>query len=954
MVQLKKYGKPILTLLAVALLLGLMVSPALVESQSINDVYLEITGPETVKAGEEFTVTIKFEARDYGWLIADPPILIAPDGINVTGVIYSSEGYCPYGAHYEPLSGEACFVDGETILLSSWMFGKSIIMWDPGDTITWEYTGFVAESAGNYDFSLKVSGGFHHWFNNSVYISPEDPLVLIHTVEVIKEETLSNTIVLIPGIMGTEFFREENGSRIDVWLPRVSSPREDTRRLQLTKDGEPINELILGNPLSQYYSTMYNELNKAGYDVHYFGYDWRMDNDDSAQKLKEFIDGLETDRVNIVAHSMGGLVAARYIGNGNENKVDKLITLGTPYLGAPKTLYTFERGGVGSFITNLIVNNAIAEIAKDMKSVYQLLPSSNYFSYNKTYYLELIYNDGWFKNTKEALTTHIQTEVEITKRNWFNLNLYNNSKLFHNQLSILDILDSVDSYLFVGDQIGTIGKVTYEYKKEGDEYAFNKLRNVDEDSVSGDGTVPVISANIGGRVNKDRIYYIRKDHTDLMKDKNVITQILNILKNQPDQLAANIRRTLGQRKRMILKFDSPVVDIHVFDPQGNHLGPVSDIEYEEEIPFGSYYLLDDTKIVFLDLDIYDVSLVGTGEGEMTFKIQVIDTEDEIETTVRFDNIPITSTTVIETNTYLIEGILLLIDIDGDGITDFTVSPSVILDKYQSNDDTPPVLSYVTNGTEGENGWYTSEVELFIEAEDDSSGVNRIEYTFNMFDVLHYEEPLMLSDEGIYQLYAVAIDNNQNNADALFTEVRIDKEPPVITLGSTVSATVGSTIEYSVEDNLSGVRSVTITLNGHHVQGVDYVVIEQPGDNMLEITAVDHAGNITVKSVAFYAYIPANITVNPPQIKATGKDRKIDLFVTLPNCYELSNINTDSIILNEFYEPVRCEVYSDMAVFQFSLPGSFFLTNTDYVPLMLKGEMKDGLVWKGDTRVIVVK
>lgn len=50
------------------------------------------------------------------------------------------------------------------------------------------------------------------------------------------------------------------------------------------------------------------------------------------------------EKVNIVAHSMGGLVARGYIQNGNDNKVNKLIMLGTPNRG----VYNFIDIGCGS------------------------------------------------------------------------------------------------------------------------------------------------------------------------------------------------------------------------------------------------------------------------------------------------------------------------------------------------------------------------------------------------------------------------------------------------------------------------------------------------------------------------------------------------------------------------------------------------------------------------------
>jgi pimeloyl-ACP methyl ester carboxylesterase len=72
-----------------------------------------------------------------------------------------------------------------------------------------------------------------------------------------------------------------------------------------------------------------------------FYYDWRQSNADAAAALKEYVRCIQdfypgTD-VDIVAHSQGGLVARRYVlDNPTSHHVKKMITVGTPWLGAPR------------------------------------------------------------------------------------------------------------------------------------------------------------------------------------------------------------------------------------------------------------------------------------------------------------------------------------------------------------------------------------------------------------------------------------------------------------------------------------------------------------------------------------------------------------------------------------------------------------------------------------------
>ena len=87
-----------------------------------------------------------------------------------------------------------------------------------------------------------------------------------------------------------------------------------------------------------------------GQDLFIAHYDWRQSNDESANEyLKPVIDQAKqisgADKVDIIAHSMGGLVARSYIqGPSYDNDVDQLITLGTPHLGAADAYVAWEGG----------------------------------------------------------------------------------------------------------------------------------------------------------------------------------------------------------------------------------------------------------------------------------------------------------------------------------------------------------------------------------------------------------------------------------------------------------------------------------------------------------------------------------------------------------------------------------------------------------------------------------
>ncbi len=129
--------------------------------------------------------------------------------------------------------------------------------------------------------------------------------------------------------------------------------------------------------------------NQKNYYVFY--YDWRQDNVITAKQFADFIDQIRIDygspdlKVDVVAHSMGGLITRYYIRYGGQDvisdndfdkkidmygadRVRRVILLGTPSLGSIKTLYRFITGVEIGF------KSIGTETLATMPSLYQLFP----------------------------------------------------------------------------------------------------------------------------------------------------------------------------------------------------------------------------------------------------------------------------------------------------------------------------------------------------------------------------------------------------------------------------------------------------------------------------------------------------------------------------------------------------------------------------------------------------
>jgi pimeloyl-ACP methyl ester carboxylesterase len=112
-------------------------------------------------------------------------------------------------------------------------------------------------------------------------------------------------------------------------------------------------------------------------------YDWRLSNRYNAQRLASTIErelGAWRDghperadaKIVFVCHSMGGLIARWYIERcGGAEVTRKMITIGTPYRGAARSVIDLVQGvrrGVGPLRLDL------TDFARSMPSSYQLLP----------------------------------------------------------------------------------------------------------------------------------------------------------------------------------------------------------------------------------------------------------------------------------------------------------------------------------------------------------------------------------------------------------------------------------------------------------------------------------------------------------------------------------------------------------------------------------------------------
>ncbi|MBP1904775.1 hypothetical protein J2Z32_001399 [Paenibacillus turicensis] len=590
-------------------------------------------------------------------------------------------------------------------------------------------------------------------------------------------KVFKHRVVLIPGIMASEIYA---GSE-KVWIPDWNF-KENIEKLQMTKEGKEIIQLKAGSPDPKYYKTLHDYLNQQFHVVD-FGYDWRFGAKVNAGLLKNKINQIKTDspdsKIFVVAHSMGGIIATEYINLGYGKNIDKLVTIGTPYLGAPKASYIFETGHPsGNFLKDQYINKSIKKIMPNILSAYELLPSKNYFSLNNTYYLSHSvrigppYSSNFKSNFKQIKhDNYYSTKSYLSSRKWLNDSMLNSAEKFHDNLDIINNLNSIDSYYIIGDKVSTFGGMNIN------DVAVNQTVG-DVKSIQGDGTVPVISASVGNKLNSSRTYYIQEEHSKLPGNVNVQKQVENILLGNPNKLSPNIRKTSGKTKSLKIKIECPV-DLNVYDSAGNHLGATGSTSYEENIPFGSYYTDGETKIALLNDGDYNVKLKGTGYGEMVYSLVWVDENDEEVKTVRFDEVNVTPNSVFTSKTNADGQIKLEIDEDGDGKFDQTIIPSVELDPLGTQDEIKPTIDSNMLGIKGVNEWYGKGAAYKLTGQDNESGIYKVYYDLNDSDFKEYIDPVQLPDTGIYHFKSFARDKNRNDSEILTETIKVDTTNPTV-------------------------------------------------------------------------------------------------------------------------------------------------------------------------------
>jgi pimeloyl-ACP methyl ester carboxylesterase len=234
-----------------------------------------------------------------------------------------------------------------------------------------------------------------------------------------KAQKGKRPVIIIPGILGSELEHAE--TKESVWV-NLSLPKSDGLSLPISpdlsknRDSLTVKGIIKTVNISRFlpevsiYQALTDSMERyggytegswenpdienGGLDKYYiFAYDWRRDNVENARLLIQKIDELKTKlgkadlRFNVIAHSMGGLIARYAAMYGDKDlpanleklspdwagarHFNKIFMFGTPNEGAMSSLEVLLKGYT---IAGFYINNLSTESVITSPAIFQLLP----------------------------------------------------------------------------------------------------------------------------------------------------------------------------------------------------------------------------------------------------------------------------------------------------------------------------------------------------------------------------------------------------------------------------------------------------------------------------------------------------------------------------------------------------------------------------------------------------
>jgi pimeloyl-ACP methyl ester carboxylesterase len=508
-------------------------------------------------------------------------------------------------------------------------------------------------------------------------------------VSVFGSVQVPKPVVIIPGIMGTYLFDERAAINGLIWINAVeallSFSDDFLRQLALGSEGlsllsiqaSPIFDGSIaagGGPLTNKYGTLIDFLKQAGYQENVllftFPYDWRLDNRLTAFNLNDFIENVVIPKsgqsqVDIIVHSMGGLVLRDYALRFGQHRLGKVVYIATPHVGAPASFgpLAFNDSLVSHFLNIPFVNSqTLAEVSRTFPSLFQLLPREP-FIFSSSLQRSLSLDESYLQPPNGF--GFLVSSAWVGSADALH-------QTIGGQLS-------VPQFEVVGGGVPTLTQLMLE----GDPSTGPRVWCAQ--GGDGDGTVPILSAtSVPGSATAFYLDLIK--HEDLPNNQTAQQLLVQILQNNLDTLPSGVKTQHYPNVGFIEWCSGSPIKVTITDPGSRVDGVALDASVRNEIPLSSFFVFETNESGLLPPgQEYGVKIVATGTGVFSLTFNQKDANGVITNTTKFSDVPVAAGSI---GTFLLSpglpGATLGLDIDGDGSVDIMLPANEPITPEASN------------------------------------------------------------------------------------------------------------------------------------------------------------------------------------------------------------------------------------------------------------------------------
>lgn len=522
-------------------------------------------------------------------------------------------------------------------------------------------------------------------------------------------------VLIVPGVLGTDVFKDSEKLWLDLGRNFTDIGDEFMDPLQFQSDLMPFDaSLSVGEVVKKetvnigvgkitifdYTFGLIQEFQNQDYiegtDLFTFPYDWRYgasgvfengetNEDLLQQKIQDILIQTGSSKVDVVAHSTGGLLVKKYVADHpSDHHIGKAVFVGVPNTGAPKAVKVLLVGD--GFGIPWLADGEMQKISENMPVVYDLSPSQQYVD-TKGSFVKII-DQNLFSSVSRDLNFSQTDDFLISDHNLNSQALTDSHGLHTFEFDNFDLRSAgIDLYSINGCKTGTLGKIIERRSQSllGD----TSVTYDQPQETPGDGTVPLESATNLPIDANHKYYALKADHGKMLSQDGIRQEIVNLISGS--QLATSTTLITQEESKCKLNGKtvsvySPV-DIVVSNAFGNTAGVSEDgVSIYNDIPNADFEIFGDHKFVYLpddDGQTYSISLTGSDDGTFTLQSQDIDDNQVMQTEI-FSDVPVNQSLVGQVNLGSV-GTTLSLDTDGDAIFDQVLEPTTVM--YP--DTTPP-------------------------------------------------------------------------------------------------------------------------------------------------------------------------------------------------------------------------------------------------------------------------